>query len=53
MSGYELSQLLQAVARNRTLTGNVREAYLDAADKLSGYDQTQVLSALVRSERRK
>ena len=53
MGGYELSQVLQSVARTRTLTGNLREAYLAAADKLSGYEQTQVLSALVRSERRK
>jgi len=45
--------LLIAVAGSRTLTGDVRDAYLDAADKLSGYDQGQVMTALVKSERRR
>ena len=53
MSGYELSQLLILVAGSRTLTGDLRDAYLDAADKLSGYEQGQVMTALVKSERRK
>ena len=53
MSGYELSQLLQIVARTRTLSGDLRDAYLDAADRLSGYEQDQVLTALVKSERTK
>ena len=42
-----------AVAGVRTLSGDLREAYLDAADHLSGYEQGQVLTALVKSERRK
>ena len=47
MSGYELSQLLQAVARHaHTLTGELRDAYLDAAERLSGYEQSQALAAL-------
>ena len=41
------------VAAARPLTGDLREAYLDAADHLSGYDQSQVLAALVKSERRR
>ena len=53
MSGYELSQLLQTVAAARSLTGDLRDAYVDAADRLSGYDQSQVLAALVKSERRR
>jgi beta-lactamase regulating signal transducer with metallopeptidase domain len=53
MSGYELSQLLILVAGSRTLTGDLRDAYLDAADTLSGYEQGQVMTALVKSERRK
>ena len=53
MSGYELSQLLQAVAGIRNLTGDLRDAYLDAAERLSGYEQGQALTALVRSERRR
>jgi cell division ATPase FtsA len=53
MSGYALSQVLIAVAGSRTITGDVRDAYLDAADKLSGYEQGQVMTALVKSERRK
>ena len=37
-----------------TVTGELREAYIDAADGLPGYEQGQVLAALVRSlERRK
>jgi hypothetical protein len=52
MGGYELSQVLLAVARGREISGPLRDAYVHAADRLSGYDQDQVLSALVRSERR-
>jgi hypothetical protein len=53
MSGYELSQLLQTVAASHALSGALRDAYVEAADRLSGYEQTQALAALVRSERRK
>ena len=51
--GYELAQVLTAVADTHTLTGDLREAYLDAADRLQGYDQGRVMTALVKSERRK
>jgi hypothetical protein len=53
MSGYDLSQVLIAAANTHALTGDLKDAYLDAADRLSGYDQDQVMAALVRSERRK
>jgi hypothetical protein len=53
MNGYELSQLLQAVAGTHAVAGALRDAYLDAAERLSGHDQNQVLAALVKSERRK
>jgi beta-lactamase regulating signal transducer with metallopeptidase domain len=53
MSGYELSQLLQTIAANHVVTGDVREAYLAAADRLGDYEQGQVMAALVRAERRK
>lgn len=53
MSGYDLTQVLLAVANAHTLTGDLRDTYLDAADKLTGYDQGQVMTALVKSERRK
>jgi len=53
MNGYELSQLLQAIASNHAISGDVREAYLAAADRLGDYEQGQAMAALVRSERRK
>ena len=37
------------MAGTRSLTGEVRDAYLDAADRLSGYEQNQVLAALVEA----
>jgi hypothetical protein len=52
MSGYDLSQLLIATANAHALTGSLRDAFLDDANRLSGYDQGQVMTALVRSERR-
>jgi beta-lactamase regulating signal transducer with metallopeptidase domain len=53
MSGYELSQVLLAVAATRTLTGELRDAYVDAADRLPPHEQGQVFAALVKSERHK
>ena len=53
MNGYDLSQLLQLMAATHVIGGDLRDAYLDAADRLSGYDQGQVMTALVKSERRK
>ena len=52
---WELSRLQYApvLAKAHVLTGDLRDAYLAAADKLSGYEQGQVMTALVKSERRK
>ncbi len=52
-SNYDRAQVLLLAASTRTLTGELRDAYLDAADKLQGYEQGQVMTALVKSERRK
>lgn len=53
MSGYDLSQLLIAVAKAHALSGSLRDAYIQDADKLSGYDQGQVMTALVKAEGRR
>jgi len=53
MSNYDLSQLLQLIASTHTVTGDLRDAYLNVAEKLTGYEQGQVMTALVKSERRK
>jgi hypothetical protein len=53
MAGFELSQLLIAVAETHPVTGDLRTAYLDAADRLGTYEQGQVMTALVKSERRR
>ena len=52
-SGHEASQVLLAVAGSHTISGPARDAYIDAAEKLGDFEQGRVLSALVRSERRK
>jgi hypothetical protein len=51
-SGYELSQVLQAAARNHRITGAARDLYIQAADRLGEYEQSQALAALVRSEKK-
>ena len=45
--------MLLAVAATQSLSGEARNAYIDAADKLGDYDQGKVLAALVKSERRR
>lgn len=45
-SSHEASQVLIAAARGRQLTGDAREAYLRAADRLSDHEKGQALSAL-------
>jgi hypothetical protein len=45
---YEAGQVLLAVAATHTLTGAVREAYLDAAGSLGEHEQDRALAALVR-----
>jgi hypothetical protein len=52
-SGFERSNVLLAVAKNHSLEGPARDAYIDAADKLGDHEQGQVLAALVKSERRR
>jgi hypothetical protein len=51
--GFEKSQVLMAVAKTHQLTAQGRDAYLDAADALGDFEQGQVLSALLKSERRR
>ena len=51
--GYERSQVLLLVASSHTLSGSLRDAYIDAADRLGSYEQGQVMTALVKSERRR
>jgi len=49
---YERAQVLLLVASSHTLSGSLRDAYIDAADRLGSYEQGQVMTALVKSERR-
>jgi len=51
LDGYDLSQLLQLVASTHPVSGDVREAYLNLADRLAEYEQGQAMAALVRAER--
>jgi hypothetical protein len=51
-SSYDRAQVLLLVASTHSIAGNVREAYIDAADHLGNYEQGQVLTALVKNERR-
>jgi Zn-dependent protease with chaperone function len=50
-SGFERSNVLLTVAKTHSLAGPARDAYIDAAEKLGDFEQGQVLSALVKSER--
>jgi hypothetical protein len=52
-SGSEKSQVLLAVAGAHQLTGQGRDAYIDAAGNLGDFEQGRVLSALVKNERRR
>jgi beta-lactamase regulating signal transducer with metallopeptidase domain len=52
MPPYETSQLLLNIANHQNVTGDLRDIYIDAADRLGAYEQGQVMTALVRSERR-
>jgi beta-lactamase regulating signal transducer with metallopeptidase domain len=51
-SSFEASQVLLAVARTQTLTGQARELYVEAAERLGDFEQGQAMTALVKSERR-
>jgi hypothetical protein len=50
MHGYEASQVLQTAARTQDISGPARDAYMKAADNLSGYEQTQALAALAKNQ---
>jgi len=50
---FEASQVLMEVARTHTLTDQARDLYVDAAEGLGEFEQGQVMTALVRNERRK
>jgi len=52
-SGYEASQVLQATARSYTISGPARDLYVETAERLGEYEQSQALAALVRSEKRR
>jgi beta-lactamase regulating signal transducer with metallopeptidase domain len=51
-SGFETSQVLLAIASAHPLSGDARDAYIDAAEKLGDFEQGRVLAALVKNERR-
>jgi len=52
MPPYETSQVLLNIANHQSVTGDLRDVYIDAADRLGAYEQGQVMTALVKSERR-
>jgi beta-lactamase regulating signal transducer with metallopeptidase domain len=52
-SNFEASQVLLAVARQHALTGQARDLYIEAAERLGDFEQGRALAALVRSEKRK
>ena len=51
-SGHEASQVLLAVAATHQISGEARDAYVDAAGRLGDYEQGRTLAALVKAERR-
>ena len=52
-SGFEASQVLLTVASKYTVSGEARDLYITAAERLGDFEQGQALAALVKSERRK
>ena len=51
-SGFEASQVLLAVASKYNVSGEARDIYVAAAERLGDFDQGRVLAALVKSEKR-
>jgi hypothetical protein len=52
-SDYDRAETLLAFLNARAVDSASRQAFVDAADRIrSSYDQTRVLAALVKSERR-
>jgi hypothetical protein len=52
-SSYECSQVLITAAEHHALSGDLGDAFLDAANRLGKYEQGEAMAALVKSERRK
>jgi beta-lactamase regulating signal transducer with metallopeptidase domain len=52
LPSFEASRLLVDIARRDAVTGDLRDAYVEAADRLNSYEQGQALTALAKSERR-
>jgi hypothetical protein len=48
---YERAQVLLTVAAAHQISGQARDAYIDAAEKLGDYEQGRALTALVKNER--
>jgi Zn-dependent protease with chaperone function len=53
MPQYETSRVLLATAKGHAITGDLRDAYVAAAERLGEYEQGRVMTALVRSERQR
>jgi hypothetical protein len=52
-SDYERAEVLLAFLSGNAVEGSVRQAFLNAAERIqSQHEQNRVLAALVRSERR-
>jgi beta-lactamase regulating signal transducer with metallopeptidase domain len=47
-SGFETSQVLLAIASKYPLTGEARDLYISAAERLGDFEQSQALAALVK-----
>jgi hypothetical protein len=52
VGAFEASQVLQAAAPQRELTGHARDLYVSAASRLGAFEQGQALAALARTDRR-
>jgi Zn-dependent protease with chaperone function len=51
LPAYETSRVLLAAAKGHAISGDLRDAYIEAAERLGEYEQGHVMTALVRSER--
>jgi hypothetical protein len=52
-SDYERAEILLAFLNGNAVDGTVRQAFVNAAERIqSQHEQNRVLAALVRSERR-
>ncbi|HEV3485268.1 MAG TPA: hypothetical protein VG106_07665, partial [Vicinamibacterales bacterium] len=53
VGSHEASQVLLTLAASHPISGAARDLYIDAAGELAEYEQGRVLTALVKSERRR